>query len=88
MSMTFSGSKAATFTAGIVFLLAVVAVAFIVGGDSLLWAVKAAPVQLSRYAQTAFPTLWEYKIHILTFTAVVLVIVFLRKVNDGPVKKH
>ncbi len=87
MAIKFSGSKAASITAGVLFVLVLFAIFFLIGGDYAVWFFQVLPIRLSRYTETTFPWLWEYKIHLLTFIVLVLVISFLRKVHDGPVKK-
>jgi hypothetical protein len=87
MAIKFSGTKTASVTAGILFVLVVFAIFFLVGGDYAVWFFQVLPIKFSRYTETTFPMLWEYKIHLLTFVVVVLVISFLRKVADGPVKR-
>jgi len=87
MAFKFSGTKAASLTAGLLFIVIAFAIFFIVGGDYAVWFFQVLPMKFSHYTETTFPLLWEYKIHLLTFIVVVLVISFLRKVNDGPVRK-
>jgi hypothetical protein len=87
MAFRFSGSKAASISAGVLFVLVVFAIFFLVGGDYAFWFFQVLPIKFSRYTETSFPLLWEYKIHLLTLIVVVLVISFLRKVNDGPVRR-
>jgi hypothetical protein len=88
MSVKFAGTKVASITAGVLFILVVVGIAFLVGGDALLWAIKGAPAKFSRYSETTFPLLWEYKVHVLTAVVLVAVIYFVRGMHDGPVKKY
>ncbi len=87
MAIKFSGTKTASVTASILFVLVLFAIFFLVGGDYAVWFFQVLPMRLSRYTETTFPLLWEYKIHLLTLNVLVLVINVLRKVNDGPVKK-
>lgn len=87
MAFKFSGTKTASVTAGILFVLVLFAIFFIVGGDYAFWFFQILPVKLSHFTETTFPLLWEYKIHLLTLIVVVLVISFVRKVNEGPVKR-
>jgi hypothetical protein len=87
MAFRFSGSKAASISAGVLFVVIVFAIFFLVGGDYAFWFFQVLPIKVSRYTETSFPLLWEYKIHLLTLVVVVLVISFLRKVNDGPVRR-
>jgi hypothetical protein len=88
MAKGFSGSKAASVTAAVLFILVVVAIVLIVGGDELIWSLRGAVAQFSRSSQGTFlPTIWEYKFHILVFGAVIGVLFFIRKMHDGPVKK-
>jgi hypothetical protein len=88
MAIRFAGSKAASVTAGVLFVLVLFAIFFLVGGDYAFWFFQILPVRLSHYTETTFPLLWEYKIHLLTLIVLVAVISFLRKVHDGPVGKY
>lgn len=88
MAIKFAGTKAASITAGLLFVLVVFAIFFLVGGDYAVWFFQVLPIKFSRYTETTFPLLWEYKIHLLTLIVLVAVISLLRKVNDGPVKKY
>ena len=87
MAKGFSGSKAASVIAGVLFLLVAAAIVVIVGGDDVMFALQTLPLKLSHAGETSFPTLWEYKIHILVFAAVIAVIFLVRKMHDGPVKR-
>ena len=87
MARGFSGSKLASFIAGALFLLVAAAIILIMGGDDLMWWLRTMPTRLSRATETTFPTLWEYKVYILVFAAVIGVIFFVRKMHDGPVKR-
>ena len=88
MAKGFSGSKAASVTAGVLFLLVAAAIVLIVGGDEFVWAMRSAFAQFSRSSQGTFlPTIWEYKFHILVFGAVIAAIFLVRKMSEGPVKK-
>jgi len=88
MANKFVGTKAAQFTAGLLFVIVLFAIFFIVGGDYAVWFFQVLPLKFSRYTETTFPVLWEYKIHLLTLVVLVVVISILRKVNDGPVSKY
>jgi len=88
MAIKFAGSKAASVTAGVLFVLVLFAIFFLVGGDYAFWFFQVLPIKLSHFTQTTFPLLWEYKVHLLTLIVLVLVISLLRKVNEGPVKKY
>jgi len=89
MANEFSDSKTASVAAGLLLALVVVAIIWLVGGDEVVWALQGAFGNLSRSTENTFlPTLWEYKFHILVFGAVIGVLVFIRKMHDGPVKKH
>lgn len=87
MAFKFSGTKAASITAGILFVLVLFAIFFLVGGDYAFWFFQVLPIKFSRYTETTFPLLWEYKIHLVTLIVVILVISLVRKVNEGPVKR-
>ena len=88
MAREFSGSKAAQISASLLIVLVLVAIIFLLGGDSVTWSLQTFAGAFSRSTQNTFlPTIWEYKIHILVFGAVIAVIFLVRKMSEGPVKK-
>ena len=89
MARQFSGSKAASITAGVLFILVAAAIVLIVGGDEFIWSMRSAFAAFAHSSQGTFlPTIWEYKFHILVFGAVIAAIVLVRKMSEGPVRKH
>ena len=59
MAFRFSGSKAASISAGVLFVVIVFAIFFLVGGDYAFWFFQVLPIKVSRYTETSFPLLWE-----------------------------
>jgi len=89
MASELSGSKTAQVIASVLFGLVLVAIIFLVGGDSVTWSLQSFVGAFSRSTQNTFlPTIWEYKVHILVFGAVIAAIFLVRKMSEGPVKKH